>query len=163
MTTAYDFTLPSLDGGTLNLADYSGKPLLIVNTASQCGFTPQYEGLQALWSQFKKAGVTIIGVPSNDFGQQEPGTSTEIAAFCHKNYGVSFPMAARCTVKGPHAAPLFQWLDKELGFLARPRWNFYKYLINAQGKPVTWFSSLTPPTAQRVRTAIERSLLSPHS
>ncbi|MCP1229488.1 glutathione peroxidase [Acetobacter indonesiensis] len=159
MTTAYDFTLPGLEGGTINLSDYRGKPLLIVNTASKCGFTPQYEGLQALWSQFKKAGVGIIGVPSNDFGQQEPGTSSEIASFCHRNYGVGFPMAARCSVRGPDAVPLFQWLNKENGFLGRPRWNFYKYLINGAGKPVAWFTSVTPPTAPRVRDAIERVLL----
>lgn len=160
MTTVYDFSLPRLEGGrTLDLAEYRGKPLLIVNTASECGFTHQYEGLQALWSQFKKAGVVVIGVPSNDFGQQEPGSSSQIAAFCHKNYGVGFPMAARCPVKGTNAIPLFQWLNKDLGFLARPRWNFYKYLFNKQGQPVAWFSSLTAPTSPRVRDALERILL----
>ncbi|MFT9399527.1 glutathione peroxidase [Acetobacter sp.] len=159
MTTAYDFTLPGLEGGTLDLSAYRGHPLLIVNTASKCGFTPQYEGLQSVWSQFKKAGVMVIGVPSNDFGQQEPGTSSDIASFCHRNYGVSFPMAARSPVKGSNAIPLFQWLNTECGFLARPRWNFYKYLINKHGKPVAWFSSVTPPTSPRVRDAIERVLL----
>ncbi|KXV58513.1 glutathione peroxidase [Acetobacter senegalensis] len=159
MTTAYDFTLPGLEGGTINLNDYRGRPLLIVNTASKCGFTPQYEGLQATWCQFKKAGLVVIGVPSNDFGKQEPGTASEIADFCHRNYGVSFPMAARGSVKGANAIPLFQWLNKECGFLGHPRWNFYKYLINRSGQPAAWFSSLTPPTSPRVRDAIERTLL----
>ncbi|MBS0959443.1 MULTISPECIES: glutathione peroxidase [Acetobacter] len=160
MTTVYDFTLPALDGGTLDLAAYKGRPLLITNTASQCGFTPQYEGLQAIWSQFKKTGLVVIGIPCNDFGQQEPGTSAEISTFCHKNYGVSFPMAARSSVKGNTAIPLFTWLTKELGFFAQPRWNFYKYIFDKQGQPAAWFSSITPPTANRTRKAIEKVVCS---
>jgi glutathione peroxidase len=158
-TSIYDFTLPALDGSSIDLSAYRGQPILIVNTASQCGFTPQYEGLQALWTQFHKAGLVVIGVPSNDFGQQEPGTSEDIATFCQKNYGVAFPMAARSVVKGQNAIPLFKWLDTELGFLARPRWNFFKYLIGRNGQPVAWFSSITPPTSARVRNAVERALL----
>ncbi|WP_415442906.1 glutathione peroxidase [Acetobacter fabarum] len=158
-TSIYDFTLPALDGSSIDLSAYRGQPILIVNTASKCGFTPQYEGLQALWTQFHKAGLVVIGVPSNDFGQQEPGTSEDIATFCQKNYGVAFPMAARSVVKGQNAIPLFKWLDAELGFLARPRWNFFKYLIGRNGQPVAWFSSITPPTSARVRNAVERALL----
>ncbi|MFT9424493.1 MAG: glutathione peroxidase [Acetobacter syzygii] len=158
-TSIYDFTLPALDGSSIDLSTYRGQPILIVNTASKCGFTPQYEGLQALWTQFHKAGLVVIGVPSNDFGQQEPGTSEEIASFCQKNYGVSFLMAARSPVKGPEAIPLFRWLNEELGFLARPRWNFFKYLTGRNGQPVAWFSCLTPPTSVRVRNAVERALL----
>lgn len=161
MTTLYDFTLPALEGGEINLADYRGRPVLIVNTASKCGFTPQYEGLQALWYQFRSMGLVVIGIPSNDFGAQEPGTASDIASFCHRNYGVSFPIAARSPVKGPHAIPLFRWLDKECGFLARPRWNFYKYLTNRKGKPVDWFSSITSPTSARVTKAVERVILNP--
>ncbi|KFL90377.1 glutathione peroxidase [Acetobacter malorum] len=161
MTTLYDFTLPALEGGEINLADYRGRPVLIVNTASKCGFTPQYEGLQALWYQFRSMGLVVIGIPSNDFGAQEPGTAADIASFCHRNYGVSFPMAARSPVKGPQTIPLFRWLDKECGFLARPRWNFYKYLTNRKGKPVDWFSSITPPTSARVTKAVERVILNP--
>ncbi|GFE92629.1 glutathione peroxidase [Acetobacter persici] len=161
VTTIYDFTLPALEGGDINLADYRGRPVLIVNTASKCGFTPQYEGLQALWYQFRSMGLVVIGIPSNDFGAQEPGTSSEIASFCHRNYGVSFPMAARSVVKGPQTIPLFRWLDKECGFLARPRWNFYKYLTNRTGAPVAWFSSVTAPTSARVTKAVERVILNP--
>lgn len=160
LTCIYDFKLPALNGSTLDLSAYRGKPVLVVNTASKCGFTPQYEGLQALWTQFQKAGLVVVGVPSNDFGQQEPGTSEEISSFCQVNYGVTFPMAARSPVKGPDAIPLFKWLDSELGFLARPRWNFFKYLTNRQGMPVAWFSCLTPPTSGRVRHAVEKALKS---
>ncbi|MFT9385869.1 glutathione peroxidase [Acetobacter sp.] len=158
MTCVYDFTLPGLEGGSIDLGTYRGKPVLLVNTASLCGFTPQYEGLQALWTQFQKAGLVIVGIPSDDFGHQEPGSAHEIASFCQRNYGVTFPMAARSHVKGRDAIPLFKWLDSELGILARPRWNFFKYLTNRQGMPVAWFSSLTPPTASRVRNAVERAL-----
>ena len=158
MDSAYNFILPALDGGSIDLAAYRGRPLLVVNTASRCGFTPQYEGLQALWEQYEKAGLVVIGVPSNDFGKQEPGSAEEIASFCQKNFGVTFPLAARSHVKGPQAIPLFQWLDSRLGFLARPRWNFFKYLINSHGQPTTWYSSLTPPTAWRVRQSIEGAL-----
>ena len=158
MTCVYDFTLPGLEGGSIDLGAYPGKPILLVNTASLCGFTPQYEGLQALWTQFQKAGLVVVGIPSDDFGHQEPGSAQEIATFCQRNYGVTFPMAARCHVKGAQAIPLFKWLDSQLGILARPRWNFFKYLTDRQGMPATWFSSLTPPTAWRVRNAVEQVL-----
>lgn len=161
MTTIYDFTLPALEGGDINLADYRGRPILIVNTASKCGFTPQYEGLQTLWYQFRSMGLVIIGIPSNDFGAQEPGTSADIASFCHRNYGVSFPMAVRSPVKGADTIPLFRWLDKEFGFLAQPRWNFYKYLMNRTGEPSAWFSSITTPTSARMIKAVERVILNP--
>lgn len=160
MTCVYDFTLPSLEGGTIDLGAYRGRPVLLANTASLCGFTPQYEGLQALWTQYHKAGLVVIGIPSNDFGRQEPGSSEEISGFCQRNYGVAFPMAARSTVRGADTIALFQWLDSDLGFLARPRWNFYKYLMDRHGLPAAWFSSLTPPTAWRVRKAVERVLKS---
>jgi glutathione peroxidase len=160
LTCVYDFILPSLEGGTIDLSAYRDRPVLLANTASLCGFTPQYQGLQALWTQYHKAGLVIVGIPSNDFGHQEPGTSEEIASFCQRNYGVSFPMAARSPVRGADAIPLFRWLDNELGFFARPRWNFYKYLTDRHGLPTAWFSSLTPPTAWRVRKAVERALQS---
>ncbi|MBS1068306.1 MULTISPECIES: glutathione peroxidase [Gluconobacter] len=162
MTCAYDFHLPGLSGETIDLSQFRGRPLLIVNTASKCGFTPQYEGLQHLWSLYGRDypdGMTVLGVPSNDFGEQEPGSAEEIKTFCHRNYGVSFPMAARAHVKGPDAIPLFKWLGQEGGFLSRPRWNFYKYLVNREGHLVRWFTPLSKPTPGRVEEAVRRILL----
>ncbi|NHN89312.1 glutathione peroxidase [Acetobacter conturbans] len=158
MVSAYDFSLPGLTDGTLDLGAWRGKPLLIVNTASKCGFTPQYEGLQALWSEMDRE-LIVLGVPSNDFGQQEPGSASEISTFCARNYGVSFPMAAKCHVRGPETTPLFTWLAKQGGFFARPRWNFFKYLINREGQLETWFSSLASPLSSRVKDAATRLVL----
>ncbi len=157
--TAYDFTLTTLQGEALELARFSGRPLLIVNTASRCGFTPQYEGLQALWSQNRERGLTVIGVPSNDFGRQEPGSEDEIAGFCSANYGVSFPMTEKLRVRGPDADPLFRWLAQQGGLLSRPRWNFFKYVIGRDGRLADWFSSVTSPDSPRLRTAVSRVLL----
>lgn len=158
MPCAYDFSLPALTGGTVDFAGWKGKPLLIVNTASRCGFTPQYEGLQALWREME-GELVVVGVPSNDFGAQEPGSAADIETFCHRNYGVSFPMTEKCHVRGPQATPLFRWLAAEGGFFARPRWNFFKYLINRQGELTNWYSSLTPPSASRLRDAVARVVL----
>jgi len=157
--TAYDYTLDTLAGEPLPLSRFKGKPILVVNTASKCGFTPQYEGLQALWSLYQPRGLTIIGVPSNDFGNQEPGDAADIRNFCSANYGVSFPMAAKLRVRGKQADPLFAWLAEQGGILSRPRWNFYKYLIGRDGRLHTWFSSMTKPMGDRMRTAIDRVVL----
>ena len=157
--TAFDFTLTSLQGEPLKLAQYAGSPLLIVNTASRCGVTPQYEGLQALWSQHRERGLTLIGVPSNDFGRQEPGSEAEIAGFCSANYGVSFPMTEKLRVRGRDADPLFHWLAQQGGLLSRPRWNFFKYVIGRDGRLADWFSSVTSPDSPRLRTAVSRVLL----
>ena len=156
--TAFDFTLTSLSGQPMPLQAYAGRPLLIVNTASRCGFTPQYAGLQALWAEHRAQGLTVLGVPSNDFGKQEPGTSEEIAGFCTLNYGVDFPMAAKVPVSGASAHPLFRWLGSEGGLLSRPRWNFYKYLVGRDGQLQTWFGSTTPPGSGRLRAAIAQAL-----
>ena len=158
MACAYDFSLPGLTGGSVDLGEWRGKPLLIVNTASKCGFTPQYEGLQALWSEMERE-LIVIGVPSNDFGQQEPGSAVQIASFCARNYGVSFPMTVRCHVRGAEVTPLFAWLAQQSGFLGRPRWNFFKYFINRQGQLDTWFSSLASPTSNRVHETATRLVL----
>ena len=157
--TAFDFTLTTLQGESLKLDRFAGSPLLIVNTASRCGFTPQYEGLQALWSQNRERGLTVIGVPSNDFGRQEPGSEDEIAGFCSANYGVSFPMTEKLHVRGPAADPLFRWLAQQGGLLSRPRWNFFKYVIGRDGRLADWFSSVTSPDSPRLRTAVSRVLL----
>ncbi|MBS1093507.1 glutathione peroxidase [Gluconobacter wancherniae] len=162
MTCAYDFSLPGLEGGTLDFSVWRGRPLLIVNTASKCGFTPQYEGLQHLWATFGRNdpdGLVVIGIPSNDFGKQEPGSAKEIGTFCSRNYGVGFPMTAKETVKGGDAIPLFRWLAHEGGFLSRPRWNFYKYLIDREGKLVRWFTPLARPDSAGVVEAVHRVIL----
>jgi len=155
MTTAYDFRFDKLDGGALPLSQFKGQPLVIVNTASQCGFTPQYAQLQTLWRENRDKGLVVLGVPCNDFGAQEPGDAATIAAFCAGTYGVDFPLTAKVHVRGPHAHPLFEWLGREGGFLSRPRWNFYKYLIGRNGELLAWFSSLTSPSAGRFQSAVD--------
>ena len=156
--TLYEFELDTLAGGKLALRQFEGRPLLLVNTASKCGFTPQYEGLQALWSLYGPRGLTVIGAPCNDFGNQEPLGSENIRSFCAANYGVSFPMTAKLHVRGSRIHPLFAWLGAEGGVLSRPRWNFYKYLIGADGRLQTWFTSVTTPMSGRLRSAVERAL-----
>src|SRR5713101_8714679 len=155
--TAYAFSFPALAGGDIGLADYAGRPLLVVNTASLCGFTPQYAGLQELWTQFHDRGLMIIGVPSNDFGAQEPGGATEIAETAQHQYGVTFPIAAKAIVKGPNAHPFYKWAAE-----ARPkdvpRWNFNKYLIGRDGYIAEVFPSAVEPTDTRVKTAIAKAL-----
>jgi glutathione peroxidase len=154
--SAYDFTLTALSGQPLPLSAYRGRTLLIANTASRCGFTAQYQGLQRLAERYTPQGLTVIGVPSNDFAGQEPKTNSAIASFCERNYGVSFPLAAKTVVRGRAAHPLFQWLRHELGPAAGPWWNFYKFLIAPDGRAVDWFSPLTTPDSPRLHTALER-------
>ena len=156
--SAFDYGLERLEGGPLPLSTYAGQPMLIVNTASQCGFTSQYAGLQALHEEYGGRGLVVLGVPSNDFGAQEPGSGTEIAGFCTRNYGVGFPMAAKVKVRGAAAHPLFQYLSGQGGVLARPRWNFYKYLVGRNGTLAAWFASTTKPSSPRIRAAIETAL-----
>jgi glutathione peroxidase len=158
--TVYDFSLKTLSGQALPLDDLRGRPLLIVNTASQCGFTPQYAGLQALQVKWggQEGGLVIIGVPSNDFGNQEPGEAAAIGAFCASNFGVTFTMAEKTHVKGAEAHPLFQWLGAQAGFLGKPRWNFYKYLTKRDGTLAEWFSSKTAPESLKLQRAIEAVL-----
>ncbi|MDE2382981.1 MAG: glutathione peroxidase [Alphaproteobacteria bacterium] len=155
----YDFTLTGLDGKPLPLAQFRGHPVLLVNTASECGFTPQYEGLEKLWEDNKEKGLVIIGVPSNDFGGQEPGTSGEIATFCKKNYGVSFPLADKAVVSGDEAIPVYKWAGEQAGFFGKPKWNFHKYLFDRNGQFVDWFASSTTPDSDKIRYAIQRQLI----
>ncbi|HVJ51969.1 MAG TPA: glutathione peroxidase [Aliidongia sp.] len=154
--SAFDFEFEALKGGSLPLGDFAGRPMVVVNTASKCGFTPQYEGLEALWQRHRDQGLIVLGVPSNDFGGQEPGSSDEIASFCQINYGVDFPLTGKVHVRGAEAHPLFRWLASKGGFLSKPRWNFYKYLIGRDGQLQTWFSSLTPPGSAKFGNAVER-------
>jgi glutathione peroxidase len=159
--TAHEFAFPSIDGGTLELARFRGRALLVVNTASQCGFTAQYVAMQHLFETYEARGLTVIGVPSNDFGGQEPGTEEQIKAFCQSKFGVRFPMAAKTTVVGTGAHPFYRWAEHELGPAARPRWNFHKFLVRRDGTLADWFSTVTGPTSGRVVRAIERSLAEP--
>ncbi|MEM1139866.1 MAG: glutathione peroxidase, partial [Pseudomonadota bacterium] len=134
--TAYDFTFEAIDGSDLNLASFKGSPLIIVNTASRCGFTKQYKDLQQTWSDYKDQGLVVIGVPSNDFGSQEPGTEKEIAEFCEVNFGVDFPMTEKVAVKGAATHPFYAWARETLGDKNAPRWNFHKYFVDRDGNLV---------------------------
>lgn len=155
--SAYAFSFPALAGDDIRLAAHTGHPLLIVNTASLCGYTPQYAGLQELWSEFRERGLMVIGVPSNDFGGQEPGGATEISETAHHQYGVTFPIAAKAIVVGPRAHPFYRWAA-ELRPKEVPRWNFHKYLIGRDGYIAGVFPSAIEPADTRVKTAIARAL-----
>ena len=156
--SAYDFAFASIDGGPLALEAYRGQALLVVNTASFCGFTHQYEGLQALWTRHRQAGLVVIGVPSNQFGNQEPGQEAEIKAFCETHFGIDFPMASKTLVKGPDAHPFYRWAAVELGDKARPKWNFHKILIGSDGRALEAFPSRIAPDAAELERAIEAAL-----
>ena len=154
----YGISIKKIDGNRVDFSEYEGKALLIVNVASRCGFTSQYAELQALWRRYRDRGVVVLGVPSNDFGGQEPGTNTEIKSFCEVNFDVDFPLTEKVHVKGESAHPFYAWAEKELGVLANPRWNFHKYLIATDGQLVGWFSSVTPPSSTRLTQAVENIL-----
>jgi len=156
--TAFDFTFTTIDGEPLHMSQFKGKAVLVVNTASKCGFTPQYEGLQALYETYQDRGLVVLGIPSNDFGGQEPGTSAEIKDFCDTNYHITFPIAEKEVVSGNNAHPFYKWARAELGVLAAPKWNFHKYLINTEGKLVEWFATTTKPGSAGVVKAVEAIL-----
>lgn len=147
MTSIYDFSAKTIDGEEKLLSDYKGKVLLIVNTASKCGFTPQFEGLQNLYEKFKDHDFEVLGFPCNQFGHQDPGANEEINQFCQKNYGVTFPMFSKVDVKGKNAHPLFDFLtSKQKGILGEQiKWNFTKFLINHEGKVVKRFGPQKNP------------------
>ena len=155
--TAYAFSFTGLDGGAIRLAEHSGKPILVVNTASQCGYTPQFTGLQELWTRYRERGLLIVGVPSNDYGGQEPGGPAEINQTAHGEYGVSFPLAAKAEVRGPAAHPFYKWAALERPG-DTPRWNFHKYLVGRDGHIAAVFSTQIEPTDPRVIAAIDREL-----
>lgn len=155
--TAFAFHFTGLNGGDIQLAEYAGKPILIVNTASLCGFTPQYAGLQELWTRYRDRGLLIVGVPSNDFGGQEPGGAADIAETAMHQYGVTFPIAAKAVVNGPTSHPFYKWASAQRP-LDRPRWNFHKYLIGRDGMIAASFPSEIEPTDARVIAAIEKEL-----
>ena len=148
MTNVYDFSAEKLEGGEQSLADYAGKVVLVVNTASKCGFTPQYEGLEKLYQQYKDLGLVILGFPCNQFGKQESGTSDEIEEFCQVNYGVTFHLFEKIEVNGDNTHPIFKFLKSNVSngiFGSKIKWNFTKFVINRRGIPVKRFSPTTKP------------------
>jgi glutathione peroxidase len=151
--------LAANSGGPLPTADYAGHVVLLVNTASECGFTKQYRGLEALWRRYRERGLVVLGVPSNDFGKQEPGSDAEIGRFCQTTFDVSFPLAAKQIVSGPTAHPLYRFAAAETGVLGTPNWNFHKIIIGRDGRIVDWFSAVSGVGAKLDR-AIESALTS---
>lgn len=156
--SAHQFTFPARDGGTIDLADYAGKAVLVVNVASACGYTPQYEGMQALWQAKKDDGVVVLGVPSNDFGAQEPGSEAEIRTFCETRYGADFPMTAKQTVIGGTAHPFYRWLVEQAGEGAAPKWNFHKVLIGPNGELAGVWPSKVEPRSPEIAGAIDDAM-----
>jgi glutathione peroxidase len=156
--SGYDFSFTSIDGAALPLAQYRGRPLLVVNTASFCGFTYQYEDLETLWQRYRERGLVVLGVPSNDFGQQEPGSAKEIKEFCQGRYAVDFPLTEKQEVIGAKAHPFFQWIAAELGDAGVPRWNFHKYLVGPDGALAGAWPSSVRPTDAVVTGEIDRLL-----
>ena len=155
---AHDFSFEKIDGGALPLAQYKGKAVLVVNTASFCGFTPQYEGLENIYKEFKGKGLVVLGVPANNFGGQEPGTNKEIKQFCESKYDVDFPLAAKVSVQGSDAHPFYKWARDVLGADKAPKWNFHKYLIDAKGDLVASFPTKVVPDSPEIKAAIVRAI-----
>ncbi len=155
---AHEFGFPGIDGGQLRLADFAGKPVMIVNTASRCGFVGQYDGLQALWERYRDRGLVVVGVPSDDFGRQELATEAAVKEFCETNFNIDFPMTAITRVRGPQAHPFYAWAAQTLGAAKAPKWNFHKYLVDGDGRLVGAFGTGVEPNSARVREAVERLL-----
>ncbi|HAH09500.1 MAG TPA: glutathione peroxidase [Alphaproteobacteria bacterium] len=158
MTSAHDFSFTSIDGSPLPLSKFRGQPVLLVNTASACGYTPQYQGLQALWTAYHGQGLWVVGVPCNDFGGQEPGSAEEIQTFCTTRYQVTFPMTAKVSILGPDVHPFYRWIGESLGEGAMPRWNFTKYLIGADGQIAGSFAPGIDPQAAELVNAVKETL-----
>jgi len=156
--TFHDFSFTSIEGEPMPASSFAGKTVLVVNTASFCGFTKQYDGLQALWEKYRDKGLVVLGVPSNDFGAQEPGSSDEIKTFCTTNFAVDFPMTEKAVVKGPDAHPFYKWAAEQVGALGTPKWNFHKYLIGPDGTLVDWFATTTAPDSQKIAKAVDKIL-----
>ena len=154
----YDFNFNDLDGSSLNLSEYKNTVIVVVNVASQCGFTKQYEGMQQIWERYQSKGMVMIGVPSNDFGNQEPGNNKEIKNFCESKFGINFPMTEKVSVKGENAHPFYKWANENHGKAAVPKWNFHKIIVGKNGKIADTFASITKPTSKRFILAIEKAL-----
>ena len=154
----FDFKINSINGGEIDFADFKGKTLLIVNVASKCGFTKQYDDLQNLYEIYKNKGLVIIGIPSNQFGGQEPNSESKIKEFCETNFNISFPMTSKYDVKGDYAHPIYIWAKDTYGNSAIPKWNFHKILINKEGRVVDTFASFTNPMSKKIVKKIEEIL-----
>lgn len=154
----YDFKLESITGETINLDEYKGKAFLLVNVASNCGFTKQYNDLQNLWEKYKKRDLIVLAVPSNQFGSQEPGTNDEIKKFCETNFNVNFPMTTKYDVKGESAHDIYKWSKETFGKSAIPKWNFHKILIDKKGNIHDTFSSFTNPSSKKIIRVLEKIL-----
>ena len=153
--TLFDFKINTINGDELNLSTYKGKTVLIVNVASNCGFTKQYDDLQNLYDTYSEKGLVILGIPSNQFGGQEPGSEDEIKDFCKTNFNITFPMTSKYDVKGENAHPIFLWAKKSFGNSTVPKWNFHKILVNKNGKIVDTFASFTNPRSNKIIKKIE--------
>ena len=152
---AYDFHFLDLDGEKIDLSEFKGSVLVVINVASQCGFTKQYEDMQKIWEDYKNKNVVVLGVPSNDFGQQEPGSSEDIKNFCEAKFGITFPMTEKVKVKGDEAHPFYIWAKENHGRSAIPKWNFHKIIINKEGKVADTFSSITNPSSNKFKKSLE--------
>ena len=152
--TAYDYAFNSIDGDLIKLSEYKGKVIVVVNVASRCGYTPQYEDLQTLWSEYKSKDLVVLGVPTNNF-RQEPGNNKEIKNFCETNFGITFPMTEKISVIGNNSHPFYKWARKDYGIGAIPKWNFHKIIIGKDGKVAETFSSITKPSSKKFIKVIE--------
>ena len=157
---AYSYSFKDInEEDMINLSDYKGKTLVVVNTASLCGFTYQYDGLQKLYDDYKDQGLVVLGVPSNDFGNQESGTNSEVKEFCESTFSITFPLTEKYVVKGKNAHPFFKWSKKELGFIGGvPRWNFHKIIIGKDGNAIAGYTALTRPSSKKFISEIEKAL-----
>ena len=153
----HDFNIESISGETINLSDYKSKVVLLVNTASKCGFTPQYSGLQKIYEKYKDDGLVVFGVPTNDFNQ-ELSKDSDVKEFCEIRFGVEFPMSSIQPIRGENAHPIYKWIKSNVSVIGQPRWNFHKYLIGKDGKIINWFSSMTSPTSEGLVNQIETAL-----
>ena len=153
---AYKFSFNSIDGKIVNLKDFKGKPILIINTASLCGFTNQYADIELLYDHYKEDGLIVIGIPSNDFGNQELSSNTKVKEFCTTNFDISFLLTEITKIKGQNGHPFFRWIKQEAGFLAFPKWNFYKYLINNKGELISWYTSTTNPKSDKIQKEVQK-------
>ena len=153
----YDFEFIGIDGNKIELSNFKNKVLVVVNVASRCGYTPQYEDLQKLWSNYKNKSLVVIGIPTNNF-KQEPGTNKEIKDFCETNFGINFPMTEKTDVIGSNAHPFYKWAKKNHGIAAIPKWNFHKIIINKNGKISDTFASFTKPTSKKFINLIEKEV-----
>ena len=154
----FDFSIKNIDGHTIKFSDYKEKAILLVNVASNCGFTKQYSDLQSLWDKYKDKGLIVLGIPSNQFGEQEPGSNAEIKEFCKVNFNINFPMTEKIEVKGNKAHPIYIWAKDNFGKSAVPKWNFHKILINKEGKVQNTYSSFTNPMSKKITSEIHKIL-----